>query len=242
MINFQPYQERFDILGKNKDNIVLINNFISKEHLELINSYLNTKKDDDEFMGGKDLRLEVVNLENPELGKIIGEYESKIYDACVEAFTNKYGIGIVRRPINPIHFVKWAPGMSSGLHADCQTHDGKPAEAANFYRYNVSILAYPNDNYVGGEITFPDYGVVIKPQAGDLIIFPGNNYYQHTVEIVKEGLRYTMPSWYEFDIGVNDIQTLSGSYLDSGQLWPDDPNRDLVGDKTTKSFKEQSSN
>lgn len=235
MINFKPYQEKFDTIGKNKDNVVIINNFIKEEDLVTINNYLNQKIDDDEFLGGKDLRLEVVKLESPEVGELVIQYEEKIYDEVVKAFTEKHGVGIVRKPINPTHFVKWAPGMNSGLHADCETHDGKPAEAANFYKYNVSVLVYPNDNYDGGEITFPDYDIVLKPKAGDLIIFPGNSYYKHTVEIVKSGIRYTMPSWYSFDVD-DDSEIMTGSYLDSGQLWPDSPNRDLVGDKTKEAY------
>lgn len=235
MINFKPYQDKFDVIGKNKDNVVIIHDFINKDDLSIINNYLNEKIDDDEFLGGKDLRLEVVKLESPEVGKLVIEYEEKIYQEVVKAFTEKYGVNIVRQPINPTHFVKWAPGMSSGLHADCQTHDGKPAEAGNFYRYNVSVLLYPNDNYDGGEITFPEYGITLKPKAGDLIIFPGNNYYQHTVEMVKSGIRYTMPSWYAFDV-VDENPPMAGSYLDSGQLWPDSPDRDLVGDKTTHAY------
>ena len=235
MINFKPYQEKFDIIGKNKDNVVIINNFIKEEDLVTINNYLNQKIDDDEFLGGKDLRLEVVKLESPEVGELVLQYEEKIYDEVVKAFTEKHGVGIVRKPINPTHFVKWAPRMNSGLHADCETHDGKPAEAANFYKYNVSVLVYPNDSYDGGEITFPDYGIVLKPKAGDLIIFPGNSYYKHTVEIVKSGIRYTMPSWYSFDVA-DDSEIMTGSYLDSGQLWPDSPNRDLVGDKTKEAY------
>ena len=235
MINFKPYQEKFDIIGKNKDNVVIINNFIKDEDLIKINNYLNQKIDDNEFLGGKDLRLEVVKLESPEVGELVLQYEEKIYDEVVKVFTQKHGVEIVRQPINPTHFVKWAPGMNSGLHADCETHDGKPAEAANFYKYNVSVLVYPNDNYDGGEITFPDYGVVLKPKAGDLIIFPGNSYYKHTVETVKSGIRYTMPSWYSFNVADN-TSIMTGSYLDSGQLWPDDPNRDLVGDKTTNAY------
>ena len=126
--------------------------------------------------------------------------------------------------------------MSSGLHADCETHDGQPAEAADFYKYNIAVLAYPNDDYIGGEITFPDYNFVVKPKAGDLIIFPGNSYYRHTVELVQKGTRYTMPSWYTFDAGKEHEQRNYGTYLDSAQLWPD-PNVDLLGIKTRDEYR-----
>ena len=35
----------------------------------------------------------------------------------------------------------------------CLWFDKNAKEAADFYKYNVSVLMYPNDNYDGGEIT-----------------------------------------------------------------------------------------
>jgi len=231
MINYEPYQKFFNVLGHNKENILLIHNFISDEDLKVINEYLNSKADDDEFMGGKDLRIDDVFGENPDVARLVHKYEKKIYDTAVMHFTDRMGIPIVREAVNPTHFVKWITGMNSGLHCDCETHDGKPAEAADFYRYNVSVLAYPNDSYTGGEITFPEYGIVVKPVAGDLIMFPGNGAYKHTVEVVTSGIRYTMPSWYAFDVGNKNIRRTPGTYLDSVQLWPDNPDIDPVGIK-----------
>jgi hypothetical protein len=242
MINYKPYQDYFNILGKNKDNIILINNFIENDDLKLINEYLNSYKDNDEFMGGKDLREDQVKMDNPIVGNLLDKYEKKIYKQAYEIFTIKHGIPINRKAVNSTHFVKWIPGMNSKLHCDCEKPDGTPALAADFYTYNVSVLMYPNDEYAGGEITFPDYDLVIKPQPGDMIMFPGNNSYKHTVEKVITGTRYTMPSWYSFN--VNEPVNKEGkkySYLDSVQLWeglPDFDKIDPVGIEVRKTYDE----
>jgi hypothetical protein len=242
MINYQPYQNYFDVLGKNKNNIVIINNFINDDDLLAINNYLDLYEDNDNFMGGKDLREDKVKEENPAVGKLIDKYEEKIYAEAYKLFTEKYGIPIIRKPVNSTHFVKWITGMNSKLHCDCEKPDGTPAMAANFYTYNVSVLMYPNDKYTGGEITFPDYDLVLKPKPGDMIMFPGNNAYKHTVQKVESGVRYTMPSWYSFDVNESKgDENKKYSYLDSVQLWeglPDFDKIDPVGIDVRKNYNE----
>ena len=246
MIDYQPYADYFNILGKSKENVKIIKNFIDQEDLKVINDFLDTQKDNDEFMGGKDLQQRDVRKKDPIVADLLVKYEKKIYETVKDFFTDKHKIPVRRTPVNATHFVKWIPGMNSKLHADCEKPDGSPAWAADFYKYNVSILMYPNDSYTGGEITFPDYDLVVKPEAGSFIMFPGNNNYRHTVERVKDGTRYTMPSWYSFDVGSSSyINTNSKnlSYKDSVQLWeglPDYDKIDPVGiDVKGKSFNDE---
>lgn len=244
MIDYTPYQNYFNKLGKNKDNIILVHNFIEDNDLLEINNYLNSYKDNDEFMGGKDLRYDKVKKENPVVANLLDKYEKKIYNEAYKLFTEKHGIPIIRKAVNSTHFVKWITGMNSKLHCDCEKPDGTPALAADFYTYNVSVLMYPNDEYTGGEITFPDYDLVVKPLPGDMIMFPGNGAYKHTVEKVTSGIRYTMPSWYSFD--VNQKINPDGkkySYVDSVQLWegmPDFDKIDPVGIDVRKNYHEGS--
>ena len=79
-IDYEPFRKIFDIIGKNKDNIVIINNFIENNDLLEIQKYLNTHKDDNEFMGGKDLRYDQVFEENPVVGLLLKKYEKKTYE------------------------------------------------------------------------------------------------------------------------------------------------------------------
>lgn len=243
MQEYTQYQKYFDKIGKDEKNIVLIHNFIDENDLLLLNSFLNLYKNDDNFLGGKDLKKENIDEDNKHIVEILDKYEKKSYNEAKYLFTDKYRIPIVRTAINPTHFVKWTHGMNSKLHADCEKPDGSPAMSANFYKYNISMLMYPNSDYEGGQITFPDYDLVIKPEPGDFIMFPGNNNYRHTVEMVTEGVRYTMPSWYSFDVNEKIVKKDNEyTYQDSVQLWkglPDFDKIDPVG-KTSKENYEKS--
>lgn len=59
----------------------------------------------------------------------------------------------------------------------------------------VSLIYYLNDDYEGGEIKFPRFGITYKPKANDLIIFPSTYVYNHSVNPVISGTRYAVVSW-----------------------------------------------
>ena len=63
------------------------------------------------------------------------------------------------------------------------------------YPRRISWVYYLNDNYEGGEIEFPRFGIVYKPSAGDFLIFPSNYVYNHSVRPVTSGDRYAIVSW-----------------------------------------------
>lgn len=60
----------------------------------------------------------------------------------------------------------------------------------------LSVVMYLNDDYIGGEISFPCVGVTVKPEAGSIIFFPSNFVFTHEVAEIKEGVRYALPNWY----------------------------------------------
>jgi len=212
------YQNYFDRIGKSKDNIVHINNFMTKDEIDIVMEYIDKYKDDPEFSGGKTLTIKKIYDENLPLFDIISNYADKVYNLIQENYCNKYNIKVRRLPWNPFHIVKWKPEMSSGLHSDCQYPDGSPLIKSNYFKLNITALIYPNDDYVGGEIGWPDYDLEIKPKAGDMVLFPANNYYLHYVNNVVSGLRFTLPTWYTFDIGM-EVPNLEYNSEASKNLW-----------------------
>ena len=212
------YQKYFDKIGKSKDNIIHVNNFMSQDEINMTMEYINKYRDDPEFSGGKTITLKKINQENPELFKIISKYGNRVYDLIKENYSKKYDIKVKGFPWNPFHIVKWQPEMSSGLHSDCQYPDGSPLIKSNYFKLNITALIYPNDDYVGGEIGWPDYNLEIKPKAGDMVLFPANNSYLHYVKNVESGLRFTLPTWYTFDIGV-EVPNLEYNSEGSRNLW-----------------------
>ena len=63
------------------------------------------------------------------------------------------------------------------------------------YPRTISLVYYLNDNYSGGEISFPRFGIKHKPKANQLIMFPSNYIYNHSVSEVTDGVRYCVVSW-----------------------------------------------
>lgn len=76
----------------------------------------------------------------------------------------------------------WESGSYMGPH--CDSYDGSSEIA-------FSIVMYLNDEYTGGEISFPNHNISIKPQVGSLIIFPSQEPFLHQVKTIESGQRYT---------------------------------------------------
>lgn len=63
------------------------------------------------------------------------------------------------------------------------------------YHRRISTVYYLNDNYEGGEINFPRFGITFKPKANQMIVFPSTYVYNHSVSEVTSGIRYAVVSW-----------------------------------------------
>jgi hypothetical protein len=62
-----------------------------------------------------------------------------------------------------------------------------------FKTKNFSTIIYINDDFVGGELFFPQYNdLEIKPSENSAISFKGDTNHLHGVKIVEEGIRYTI--------------------------------------------------
>ena len=106
------------------------------------------------------------------------------------------------------------PALGNGIlgeyqdpHVDCEARfsisekDGDlVVESSPFNNFSslfieYGALTYLNDNYEGGEIYFPDYDLIIKPEVGELILFPGTDRYIHGVKKVTKGNRLVIQSF-----------------------------------------------
>ena len=88
----------------------------------------------------------------------------------------------------PYIYLKYEDSDKFDSHID----DGKK------YPRTVSVSAYLNDNYDGGEIEFPHFGIKHKPSSGDVIVFSSSYPYLHKVHPTKNGIRYAVVNWYRY--------------------------------------------
>ena len=105
----------------------------------------------------------------------------------VKDYTRRYHIGELRY-WEATNYVKYGPGQHFQEHHD------------HGYSYNcvVSLVAFPTDDYEGGELFFRLQNVSIKPKAGDVYIFPSNFMYPHRAMPVTSGVKHSMVTMLDF--------------------------------------------
>jgi hypothetical protein len=120
------------------------------------------------------------NEANKELYDIHQKTFNKI-KPLTDDYGGYWGVGI--QYFEAFNFVKYdGAGTHFKIHAD---HG--PAYVAT-----VSIVAYLNSNYEGGEIYFPRFDLTIKPKTGDVIIFPSTYIYEHASNDMISGTKYSV--------------------------------------------------
>jgi hypothetical protein len=114
-----------------------------------------------------------------------------VYDAqfpAVEDYRKDYNIMDLQY-WEAFNFIKYGPGQHFMEHHD------------HGFSYNctVSLVAYPNDDYEGGELYFRLQNLKIKPEAGDLYIFPSNFMYPHQAMPVTSGTKHSIVTMLDYN-------------------------------------------
>jgi hypothetical protein len=106
---------------------------------------------------------------------------------AVKDYARRFNIGELRY-WEAMNFVKYGPGQHFQEHTD------------HGYSYNcvVSLVAYPTDNYTGGELEFRLQKIKVKPRAGDLFIFPSNYMYPHKSLPVESGVKHSIVTMLDY--------------------------------------------
>lgn len=94
--------------------------------------------------------------------------------------------------------LRYQPGGKYLHHADSCHFD---TVSRTWYRVedrDLSLLLYLNGDYTGGGLSFVNFHCHFRPCAGDLLMFPSDNRYEHQAEVVHTGVRYAIASWAAF--------------------------------------------
>lgn len=139
----------------------------------------------DQFKTDYDSRI-TLSIDVPYVNKDSNAFTSifrETFDPIEQDYSSLFGISL--KSHNPYKILKYEVGGKFESHMD----DG----GGNFRR--VSTVYYLNDDYKGGELCFPQFDIELKPQAGDMIIFPSAYVYSHSVKPVTYGNRFSIASW-----------------------------------------------
>ena len=113
-----------------------------------------------------------------------------VYEAqkvAVEDYCQMYNI-MKLKYWEAFNFIKYGPGQHFKEHHD------------HGFSYNctLSLVAYVNDDYEGGDLFFRLQDLKVKPEAGDLFIFPSNFMYPHQAMPVESGTKYSIVTMLDY--------------------------------------------
>jgi hypothetical protein len=140
-----------------------------------------------------DFKFKKTDIEHDqsETSKNLQSLWQDLYDAklpVVQDYSKMYNINNLQY-WEAFNFIKYGPGQHFKEHHD------------HGFSYNctVSLVAYPNDDYEGGELYFRLQNLTIKPEAGDLFIFPSNFMYAHQAMPVHSGIKYSIVTMLDYN-------------------------------------------
>jgi predicted 2-oxoglutarate/Fe(II)-dependent dioxygenase YbiX len=114
----------------------------------------------------------------------------------VTEFYNNQLVHKYKQPIKhiePPQFLHYTTGGKYDVHNDSE--DIVDGHLKRVCERDLSILIYLNDDYEGGELEFPDWGIKLKPKAGTVLCFPSYIEFSHKVHPVTKGERFNLVSW-----------------------------------------------
>ena len=179
-----------------------VKNFVSPDEIKILNDYLDSMDvknfkdvfymdaEGDEYNGQREISDESVERKMKNL-------DAKIRSFITESYFGDKGINVVKYVwTRALELIRWQVDSSLGKHSD------GPSDPAEFPLIKIGTLIYLNDDYEGGELVFNDYDMIIKPEPGDLVIFP-NHYMHEVLKVLPKGSntrRHTMPTFYVIEI------------------------------------------
>jgi hypothetical protein len=136
-------------------------------------------------------KKENIAHDKSEQGLALQQLWQDVYDVqfpAVEDYRKDYRIMDLKY-WEAFNFIKYGPGQHFMEHHD------------HGFSYNctVSLVAYVNDDYDGGELYFRLQNLNIKPKAGDLYIFPSNYMYPHQAKPVHSGVKYSIVTMLDYN-------------------------------------------
>lgn len=176
--------EIFIRLGIRENNIKIFNNFLSLEECEIIKKSIENVEPSFSKAIQFDINQDPLTFRKDWQNN---QYIEKYDDIVKNKIESEYPIRIKKRSAK---ITEWTKNEKYNLFIN-------DLGMENDFN-NISATIYLNDDFEGGEYYFPVQHIGFRPKIGDLIIFPGNQNYNHIISIITSGSRYTIPLWYTF--------------------------------------------
>lgn len=135
----------------------------------------------------------------------LGRFKKEESDEYTKEFDNiwKDIVGLQSSPVEEycnfynikMNFWEWVNVVKYGPDQYFQEH----ADHGYSYVSTVSLVGYPNKNYVGGSLYFPKLGINVNPKEGDLYIFPSTYLFSHIAMPVQSGIKYSFVTMLDYN-------------------------------------------
>ena len=143
-----------------------------------------------EYRNCEDIKIAEIEQPRNETEKLVAELWKDLRNyqgIAVEDYCSKYSL--IMNYWEVMNCIRYGEGQHFQEHAD---HGFS-------YSATVSLVAYPNDDYEGGNLVFPKLGLDIKPKAGDLYIFPSTYLFSHRAMPVKSGMKFSVVTMLDYN-------------------------------------------
>lgn len=179
-----------DALGP--DDIKVIHDFVDPEKSKVLVKFLDSCGEPTKF---KETRFER-HIEDEEVRAIIQEIRDNALEAVAQYFNEReLKIVKIKREHNT-QLVRFSGEESLPSHVDMKRK--------NKWNPDITMIAYLNDNYGGGEVVFGEAKIEVKPIANSLIIFPSGMPHETKRNYPIEGLEYnyrcSVPMFFTFKV------------------------------------------
>jgi hypothetical protein len=174
--------QNFTKMGGGPNNIKIFKNYLSKDECSNIIELINKTETSNNRL------LQSDPYGNPTLSLLYYDslnYSERYFEGVKGLIEKEYDVKL--KPRNS-RFAQWVHNNSNMISID---------DMGSKDSNHMAGWVYLNDDYDGGELSFIHQNMSIKPNAGDLILFPGNPHYWYNVEAAA-GSRYIMPIWFDF--------------------------------------------
>jgi hypothetical protein len=206
---YQVYLREYAKVGYGPGGILRFPGFISKYELSVLEKYVNNA----EIVGSTSKR----EIQDQHVVEIILGIEERLASLVSNEYLNRYDIRVKEgMRMGGLDLVKWEVGNSLPIHSDTEDYKRQPILLGGWYKSNITVIIYITNNFEGGELVFPEFDLEIKPNAGELFVYPGR--YRHKVNKLLSGKRYTAIGAFEFDVISGIEEMIDSSIEDPSKL------------------------
>jgi hypothetical protein len=184
------------------DGLLLVKNFISEEELKEITDHIDNTEEEEWFIeyteNLKHFCMEKFGRNDVE--NLVAEGKFEVTQNWKDKNLNIRHLNLYRKlhsRLNALVSISNNDLELSGFATIQRMQEGVQLTSHTDQHTDPSIqyatILYLNDDYVDGELVFNKNGLVLKPEKRSLLIFPGNDEFEHGVKHVGKGpIRYVL--------------------------------------------------